>query len=90
MNGFAVKVTGELLADEGIQEGDVLMVYPENVLEDGCLYVYQINQFPGNVCAGKLHRLPGLWSFEDSVRERVFTSSEITVLGRVRASSREL
>ena len=86
MNGFTLKVTDELLANEGIHEGDTLVCRYDGPLEDGRLYVYKVQE--GAVGVGTLGLQPSLYMFSDAYSKRAFVPSEIYILGRVKASMR--
>ena len=80
-----VVVRGGFLANEGIQDGDYLIVYPDQPIEDGGLYAYKLGYSP-TIHAGRLHLLPGLYSLTDNLRERCCPRSEVAIVGRIRGS----
>ena len=73
-------VNNDSLLNENIHKGDLLMIDPELPLEDGRLYAYKVGETYG---VGKLHLLPGQYTFTNALAERVFLRSEVTIIGRV-------
>ena len=87
-NAFALRISGNSLASEGIWDGAMVVVDPDALIEDG--KIYAIRREGGEIAARKLFivgRRYKVVSGDGDILE--LTRSQVTVIGRIRWSFRE-